>query len=103
VLHRAAATAPVCVLLDDLHAADLGTLEVAALIALALRSARVMIVGSYRDLDARMKPDVEASLLRLARHGEALGPRRLDAAPSPTTGQRYALSPSSRPRRLQTQ
>jgi hypothetical protein len=60
---------PLLVVLDDLHAADLSSLQLAEFVARSLRSARLCLVGSHRDFEARRTPEIESALSRLARSG----------------------------------
>jgi len=68
--------APLLVVLDDLHAADVPSLELLSFVARGLRSSRVAVVGTYRDLEARQPPVVDV-LRRVAREGELFALRRL--------------------------
>jgi hypothetical protein len=76
-LRLAAARAPLVLVLDDLHAADRPTLALLELVARSLRGTRALIVGTYRDADARLSPEVAALLARIEREGERLLLRRL--------------------------
>jgi serpin B len=57
LLAAASRDAPLLMLFEDLHAADRSTLLVLELVANPLRALRVMVLGSYRDLEASLRPD----------------------------------------------
>ncbi len=65
LLRRGATARPVLVLLDDLHCADLSSLELLEHVARGLRDARVLVVGTHRD--AADESAASRSLARLAR------------------------------------
>src|SRR4051812_28278316 len=58
LIARAAAPAGLVVILDDLHAADESSLSLLHLVARELRGLRLLLVGSYRDVEARLSPAV---------------------------------------------
>ncbi len=66
---------PVLLALDDLHRADIPTLLLLALLASALRQARVLIVGAYRDTElARGSGPHQLLAGRLPREGASVAP-----------------------------
>lgn len=65
-------------LFDDLHAADPSSLALAEFVARQIRDARVCLLGTHRDVEARLAPAVEASLARLGRSGDVITLRRLE-------------------------
>lgn len=67
-LRAAAQSAPLLIVLDDIHAADVPSLELLAFVARGLRTTRIAIVASYRDVEARQAPvaDVVARIAREA-------------------------------------
>ena len=71
-LARAAAGAPVLIVLEDLHAADRSTLLLLDFMAGQLRPSPVMVVATYRDLEASLRPDASDVLTRIARAGSVL-------------------------------
>lgn len=77
-LQAAAWNEPLLILLDDLHAADPSSLELAEFVARKLSTSRICILGSHRDVEARRTPEIEAPLARLARRGRVVALRRLD-------------------------
>jgi DNA-binding SARP family transcriptional activator len=76
-LERLSATAPVVLVLEDLHWADGSTLDLLAYLALAVRESRVLIVATWRKDDSMQRL---ASELRRRRVGFAveLGPLSRD-------------------------
>lgn len=77
-LARAAAKSPLLVILEDLHAADRSTLLMLELVASQLRDMPVMVIGTYRDLEAHSRDDLADAIARLARIGRLLHLSRLD-------------------------
>ena len=71
-LGREAARQPLLIVLEDLHAADLPTLVLLEFVATQLRAHPIVVVGTYRDLEARLRPDAGDVLARLGRSGRAL-------------------------------
>jgi hypothetical protein len=78
VLASASSNAPVVLVLDDLHAADRGSLLALQFLARALRECPVLIVGTHRDAEARLDRAVGEMLARVAREGTTIALRRLD-------------------------
>jgi hypothetical protein len=74
----AASAAPLLLLLDDLHAADPSSLELLEFLSGQLAAAPVVVAGSYRDVEARLDPEVDARVARLGRRGRTLALERLD-------------------------
>jgi AAA ATPase-like protein len=79
-LHVCSTREPILVVLDDLHAADPSSLRLAELVAAQLRRMRVAVLGSYRDVEARLSPAIESALVRLGRRGETVALHRLGVA-----------------------
>ncbi|WP_394849910.1 AAA family ATPase [Pendulispora brunnea] len=80
LLERLAGEGPLVLVFDDLHAADVASLELLVAVARELRRLHVLLVGTYRELEARRIPKVSALLNRLAREGTLRPLGRLDAA-----------------------
>ncbi len=78
LLRQLAQAAPRLLVLDDLHAADLSSLLLLQFVARELKGARVLVVGTYRDREARLTPEVGAALARLARDADSQSLARLD-------------------------
>jgi hypothetical protein len=71
-LGREAARQPLLIVLEDLHAADQPTLALLEAVAHKLAAHSIVVVGTYRDLEARMRPDAGDVLARLGRSGRVL-------------------------------
>jgi hypothetical protein len=71
-LAHAAARQPVLIVLEDLHAADLPTLVLLDFISHKLAALPMVVVGTYRDLEARLRPDAGDVLARLGRSGRVM-------------------------------
>src|SRR5262245_14628740 len=71
-LLRASADRPLLLVLDDLHAADAASLRLLRFVAGQLRSARVLIIAAYRDVEAALTPVVAGHLDELLRDGRCL-------------------------------
>jgi hypothetical protein len=80
LLRRLSAAGPLLLVFDDLHAVDVASLTLLSLVARDLRGLRVLIVGTYREVEARRSPAVAALLARLAREGTARPLGRLEPA-----------------------
>jgi hypothetical protein len=57
-LREAAARGPLLCVLDDLHAADLASIELATFVARALRSEHLCLLFTWRDREAGVRPVV---------------------------------------------
>src|SRR3954471_7730874 len=68
-LRRVAADAPVVVLLDDLHTADLPSLLLLAFLARAVAEAPVLIVSTHHEAGPKRGPEVEGVFGELSRFG----------------------------------
>ena len=71
-LARAALAAPAVILLEDLHAADRSTLLLLDFLVGQLRQTPIMIVATYRDVEASLRPDASDVLSRIARAATVL-------------------------------
>ncbi len=80
VLRTLSADAPLVILLDDLHSADLSSLHLLHFLARELRSMRVLVVGSYREQEARASSEHMELIARIAREGAIIPLARLAAA-----------------------
>ena len=77
-----ASETPLAVLLDDLHWADSASMDLLAHLAHALRGGRVLLLGTYRDVEIGRHHPLEALLSSLVRDRvvEVLALQRLDLA-----------------------
>jgi tetratricopeptide (TPR) repeat protein len=66
-LSNAAAVQPMLVVLEDLHDADKGTLEMLTHVSRNLAGARLLIVGTYRDVEVDRSHPLSAALAELRR------------------------------------
>lgn len=76
-LVTAAADRPLAILLDDLHAADEPSLHLLAFVASQVRGAKLLVLGTYRDVEARVTASAGTLLDRIARDARVIHPRRL--------------------------
>jgi DNA-binding CsgD family transcriptional regulator len=67
LLHRTAARQPLLVVLEDLHDADRGTLDLLLYLARNLHRARILVVGTYRDVEVDRAHPLSAALTELHR------------------------------------
>ena len=67
LLRHVAAARPLLVVIDDLHWADTGSLELLAFLAAELRGARLVVLGTYRDVDLAAGQPLTETLGALAR------------------------------------
>jgi class 3 adenylate cyclase/tetratricopeptide (TPR) repeat protein len=80
-LEAMAESAPIALLLDDLHWADGTSLKLLRHIATHTRAGRLLLLGAYRDVEVGRQHPLEAALLDLRREGlaETIPVRRLTA------------------------
>jgi tetratricopeptide (TPR) repeat protein len=78
LLRRAASVRPLLLVLDDLQAADDPSLLLLQFLARELRDARLLVVGTYRDVEADRQPGIGDAVGQLVREGPLLTLRRLD-------------------------
>jgi hypothetical protein len=76
-LQAASEDQPLLVALDDLHAADRPSLLLLRFVARELRGCRVLVVGTYREVEARMDPSVGELIGEIGRDGRRLPLRGL--------------------------
>ena len=77
-LLRAAATqGPIVLILDDLHGADHPSLLLLAFLAVHVRDSPILVIGTYREAEARLDAQLAATLGDIIRHGQRLPLRGL--------------------------
>jgi len=69
-LRNAASVQPLLVVLEDLHWADRGTLDMLTHVARNLQGARLLVVGTYRDIEVDRAHPLSAALAELRRVGD---------------------------------
>ena len=77
LLTQSAAQQPLCLFLDDLHAADLPSLLLLLFVARQLATAPLLVVATSRELEPRLSPDSLEALAKLGREAEVLTLTRL--------------------------
>ncbi len=80
LLKKLAATAPLMMVLDDLHAADEDSLLLLRFIARELQQTRILLVATYREVEVRRSHRYSALLAEIGREGSAISLRGLSAA-----------------------
>jgi hypothetical protein len=75
-----AGAAPAVIVLEDLHAADQSSALLLDFLAAQLRTVGVLIAGTYRDVEASLRPEIGDVLARVGRIGTVLALPRLRAA-----------------------
>jgi eukaryotic-like serine/threonine-protein kinase len=71
-LRNAAAVQPLVIVLEDLHWADRGTLDLLQHIARNLQGARLLLIGTYRDVEVDRAHPLSGTLAELRRQGNFL-------------------------------
>lgn len=66
-LRNASAKQPLCIILEDLHDADKGTMEMLVHLGRNLGGARLLLVGTYRDVEVDRTHPLSAALAELRR------------------------------------
>ena len=72
LLRNAAAERPLALILDDLHAADESSLLLLQFLAADLRTAPLLVLGTYRDAEVRRSPARLQILAALVREAQRL-------------------------------
>jgi tetratricopeptide (TPR) repeat protein len=80
LFRRAASAQPLLLVLDDLHAADEPSLLLLRFLARDLRGARLLVVGTFRDVMAERPLGIGEVMAELVREGQLLNLRGLDRA-----------------------
>jgi predicted ATPase len=74
---HASSVQPLLLVFDDLHAADDPSRLLLQFLARELRGARLLVVGTYRDIEAARSPDTSEAVGQLVREGQLLNLRGL--------------------------
>ncbi len=77
LLRAAAVQTPLVLVLDDLHGADHPSLLLLAFFAVHVRDSPILVVGTYREAEARRDGQLAATLGDIIRHGQRLPLRGL--------------------------
>src|SRR5436190_7692940 len=77
LLGRVSGQRPLVLVLDDLHAADQSSLLLLRFLARELRALRVLIIGAYRDVEARLSQETGQLLAHVGREARTLHLGRL--------------------------
>jgi tetratricopeptide (TPR) repeat protein len=78
LVQAAAAPTGLMIVLDDLHSADEASLALLHFVARELRTMRLLLVATYRDVEARLSRTAGELIGRIAREGTTLALTRLD-------------------------
>ena len=77
LLRAAAGQAPLVLVLDDLHGADHPSLLLLGFLAVHVRDSPILVIGTYREAEARLDAQLAAMLGDIIRHGQRLPLRGL--------------------------
>jgi tetratricopeptide (TPR) repeat protein len=78
LLKTAASSQPLVLILDDLHWADTPSLLLLQFVAREIREVRLLVVGTYRDVDLRSDDPLAAAIGRLMRDSRCVALRGLN-------------------------
>lgn len=93
LLRGAARTRTVVLVLDDLHVADPSSLALLHFVGRNVRDAKLIIIGAYRDVEARLSEPVFEVLARVAREARYLALSRLSQHDVTSWLKDFSLSP----------
>ncbi len=68
---------PLLVFLDDLHAADLASVLLLLFLSRQISASRLFVLGTFRDVETRLSPEVADALAKVGREGEVMSLARL--------------------------
>jgi tetratricopeptide (TPR) repeat protein len=77
LFRHAASVQPLLLVLEDLHAADDPSRLLLQFLARELRGARLLVVGTYREVEAARSPDTGGAVGQLVREGQLINLRGL--------------------------
>ena len=72
LVKQIARSTPAVLILDDLHEADRGSLELLKFVGRRLTDSRVVIVGTFRDAEVRRSSYLAESISEIVRHGHPM-------------------------------
>ena len=78
MFRRVAAAQPLLLVFDDLHAADDSSMLLLEFLVRQLRGSRLLVVGTYREVEAARSPVIDEMVGDLLREGQLLSLRGLD-------------------------
>jgi hypothetical protein len=78
LLTEASRTDPLVLIMDDAHAADIPSLLFLRFVAKTLRSSRILVLVTHREVEARARPEIGDLLGKITRDGETVFPGRLE-------------------------
>ncbi len=78
-LVRSARSAPLVVVLDDVHAADVPSIQLLHFCAREIRDARLLLVATYRDAEVRADAELAELIGRISREGRSISLHGLSA------------------------
>ena len=79
-VRRAAETEPLLIILDDLHAADPTSIMMLVAVSRQIRTMRATIIGTYREIEVKLLPELAALITEAEREGLVLPLRGLGEA-----------------------
>jgi tetratricopeptide (TPR) repeat protein len=71
-LSRTASQKPLVIVLEDLHAADASSLLLLGFVAQRAQSARLLVIGTYREVEARSDESMSELLSKVARYAQVI-------------------------------
>lgn len=77
LLRTAAADGPLVLILDDLHCVDHPSLLLLGFLAMHLRESPILVIGTYRETEARLDLQLAGTLGDIIRHGQRMPLRGL--------------------------
>jgi DNA-binding CsgD family transcriptional regulator len=77
LLRAAALQGPLVLILDDLHAADHSSLLLLGFLAVHLHDSPILVIGTFREAETRLNPELTGTLGDIIRHGQRLRLRGL--------------------------
>jgi eukaryotic-like serine/threonine-protein kinase len=79
-VRRAAETEPLLIILDDLHAADPTSIMMLVAVSRQIRTMRATIIGTYREIEVKLLPELATLITEAEREGLVLPLRGLGEA-----------------------